>query len=265
MNARQTERLKRLADWLHENDRKFLFELLVPGRGPPARDGRRGQRPLRHRAPPRPDARTIVELQDAGRRGGHLEDRGDRHARGLRADRRAVARRDGRDDVICVVLGRGANDEKVDHWLQQGAGVAGYVGFAIGRTIWWDALKGFIDGDLEREAAADQSRTTTCASCGCTTGRTGDRSRVAFPIQGRLSAALRGQITLVAFPTPCGCVSPWPSSRRPSVRRPLSPSNAASGCASRPSTVRAAAGSSAAARRGSCASPCWRSRSSSPQ
>src|ERR687893_1663016 len=30
MNARQTERLKRLADWLHENDRKFLFELLVP-------------------------------------------------------------------------------------------------------------------------------------------------------------------------------------------------------------------------------------------
>ena len=30
MNARQLERLKRLADWLHDNDRKFLFELLVP-------------------------------------------------------------------------------------------------------------------------------------------------------------------------------------------------------------------------------------------
>src|SRR3954449_127451 len=30
MNKRQLERLKRLADWLHENDRKFLFELLVP-------------------------------------------------------------------------------------------------------------------------------------------------------------------------------------------------------------------------------------------
>ena len=30
MNQRQSERLKRLADWLHENDRKFLFELLVP-------------------------------------------------------------------------------------------------------------------------------------------------------------------------------------------------------------------------------------------
>ncbi|MEA2309071.1 MAG: hypothetical protein QOI65_1357, partial [Thermoleophilaceae bacterium] len=30
MNQRQGERLKRLSDWLHENDRKFLFELLVP-------------------------------------------------------------------------------------------------------------------------------------------------------------------------------------------------------------------------------------------
>src|ERR671915_214398 len=30
MNERQTARLKRLSDWLHENDRKFLFELLVP-------------------------------------------------------------------------------------------------------------------------------------------------------------------------------------------------------------------------------------------
>jgi 5-dehydro-2-deoxygluconokinase len=60
----------------------------------------------------------------------------------------------GRDGVVCVVLGRGANDEAVDHWLKQGAGVPGYVGFAIGRTIWWDALKGYLDGSLDRDAAA---------------------------------------------------------------------------------------------------------------
>jgi 5-dehydro-2-deoxygluconokinase len=58
--------------------------------------------------------------------------------------------------VICVVLGRGANDAKVEHWLRQGAPVEGYAGFAIGRTIWWDPLKGFLDGSLEREAAAQQ-------------------------------------------------------------------------------------------------------------
>jgi 5-dehydro-2-deoxygluconokinase len=66
------------------------------------------------------------------------------------------ARRDGRDGVICVVLGRGANGEKVEHWLRQGAGLEGYRGFAIGRTIWWDALKGFLDGSLSRETAAEQ-------------------------------------------------------------------------------------------------------------
>ena len=60
--------------------------------------------------------------------------------------------------MICVVLGRGADDEKVDHWLRQGAPVDGYAGFAIGRTIWWDALKGFLDGNIEREAAARADR-----------------------------------------------------------------------------------------------------------
>jgi myo-inositol catabolism protein IolC len=67
-----------------------------------------------------------------------------------------TCRRDGRDGVVCVVLGRGANDDKVDHWLRQGAPVEGYAGFAIGRTIWWDALKGFLDGNIERDAAAQQ-------------------------------------------------------------------------------------------------------------
>ena len=58
---------------------------------------------------------------------------------------------EGREDVTSVLLGRGASDEKVDHWLQQAAPVEGFIGFAIGRSIWWDALKGFLAGDLERE------------------------------------------------------------------------------------------------------------------
>jgi myo-inositol catabolism protein IolC len=63
---------------------------------------------------------------------------------------------DGRENVKSVLLGRGASDEKVEHWLQQAAGVDGFIGFAIGRSIWWDALKGFLGGDLEREKAAEQ-------------------------------------------------------------------------------------------------------------
>ena len=49
---------------------------------------------------------------------------------------------EGRENVVSVLLGRGASDEKVDHWLRQAAPVEGMVGFAIGRSIWWDTLKG---------------------------------------------------------------------------------------------------------------------------
>jgi len=155
MNERQTERLKRLADWLHEHDRKFLFELLVPAEDHQLEQV--GGESDRYDAELRPELmrRTIVEFQDAGVEADIWKIEGI----DTREDCERIsetARRDGRDGVICVVLGRGANDEKVDHWLRQGAPVEGYAGFAIGRTIWWDALKGFLDGNLEREDAAQQ-------------------------------------------------------------------------------------------------------------
>jgi 5-dehydro-2-deoxygluconokinase len=155
MNRRQAERLKRLADWLHEHDRKFLFELLVPAEE--AQLEQVGGDSDRYDAELRPELmrQVIVELQDLGVEadvwkieGIDTQEDCERIAQ--------TARRDGRDGVICVVLGRGADDDKVDHWLRQGAPVEGYAGFAIGRTIWWDPLKGYIDGDLERDAAAQQ-------------------------------------------------------------------------------------------------------------
>jgi myo-inositol catabolism protein IolC len=155
MNRRQTERLKRLADWLHESDRKFLFELLVPAEEPQLEQV--GGDSDRYDAELRPELmrRTIMEFQDAGVEvdiwkieGIDSQEDCERIA--------ATCRRDGRDGVVCVVLGRGADDSKVEHWLRQGAPVDGYAGFAIGRTIWWDALKGFLEGDIEREEAADR-------------------------------------------------------------------------------------------------------------
>jgi myo-inositol catabolism protein IolC len=155
MNERQTERLKRLADWLHEHDRKFLFELLVPAEDHQLEQV--GGDADRYDAELRPELmrRTIIEFQDAGVEADiwKIEGIDTQEDCELIAQ---TARRDGRDGVICVVLGRGANDDKVDHWLRQGAPVEGYAGFAIGRTIWWDALKGYLDGDLERDDATAQ-------------------------------------------------------------------------------------------------------------
>jgi myo-inositol catabolism protein IolC len=155
MNERQAERLKRLSEWLHENDRKFLFELLVPAEDEQLEqvdgDADRFDSELR----PELMRRAIVELQDAGVEADIWKIEGIDTQEDC-AKIAETCRRDGRDGVICVVLGRGADDDKVEHWLRQGAPVDGYAGFAIGRTIWWDALKGFLDGDLEREAAAER-------------------------------------------------------------------------------------------------------------
>jgi myo-inositol catabolism protein IolC len=155
MNERQTGRLKRLSDWLHKRDRKFLFELLVPAED--AQLESVGGDTDRYDAELRPELmrRTIAELQEAGVEADVWKIEGI----DTQEDCRRIAeicRRDGRDGVTCVVLGRGADDAKVEHWLRQGAPVEGYAGFAIGRTIWWDALKGFLDGTLERDDAAQQ-------------------------------------------------------------------------------------------------------------
>ena len=157
LNERQLGRLKRLADWLHANDRQVPLRAAGAGREGPAGVGGRRQRPLRRRAAPGADAsrdRGHPELRGRGRR---LEDRGRRRARGRREAGPADAGpARARENVKSVLLGRGASDAKVDHWLQQAAPVEGFIGFAIGRSIWWDALKGFLDGDLERQAAAEQ-------------------------------------------------------------------------------------------------------------
>jgi myo-inositol catabolism protein IolC len=155
MNERQTARLKELADWLHEHDRKFLFELLVPATDEQLEQV--GGDVDRYDAELRPDLmlRTIKAFQDAGVEADIWKIEGI----DAQEDCERIARQSregGRDGVICVVLGRGASDAKVDHWLRQGAPVEGYAGFAIGRSIWWDALKGMLDGSIERGAAAEQ-------------------------------------------------------------------------------------------------------------
>jgi 5-dehydro-2-deoxygluconokinase len=155
MNRVQRERLKRLSDWLRENDRKFLFELLVPAE--PAQLESVGGDEDRYEDELRPELmrRAIAELQEAG-----LEvDIWKIEGLNDRAECEAIAeqtRSGGRDEVACVVLGRGADDEQVERWLTQGAPVDGYVGFAIGRSIWGDALKGYIDGSLDREEATNR-------------------------------------------------------------------------------------------------------------
>jgi myo-inositol catabolism protein IolC len=156
LNERQLTRLKRLADWLHEHDRKFLFELLVPATEDQLAqvDGDTD----RYDAELRPGLmrRSIEDAQQFGIEVDVWKIEGVEH----RSDAEMLAEQartgEGREGVTCVLLGRGASTEKVEQWLRAAATVDGFIGFAIGRSIWWDALKAFLAKDLDREAAATQ-------------------------------------------------------------------------------------------------------------
>ena len=152
-NREQLGKLRQLSDWLKKHERKFLFELLVPAEDVQLEAA--GGDSERYDAELRPELmrRAIEEIQVAGIEVDVWKIEG--------VDQRSdcemlvtQARADGRDGVACVVLGRGADAAKVDHWLAQAAPVPGFVGFAIGRSIWWDPLKAYVDGKIERAAGA---------------------------------------------------------------------------------------------------------------
>jgi myo-inositol catabolism protein IolC len=155
MNRRQLGRLRRLSEWLRERERRLLLELIVPATGEQLAsvggDTDRYDRLLR--------PKLTLHAIDAIQRGGIEADVWKIEGLDERSDAQMIARQTragGRESVRCVLLGRGASTAKVEHWLRAAAPVEGFIGFALGRSIWWDALKGFLGHELDPAAAAAQ-------------------------------------------------------------------------------------------------------------
>jgi myo-inositol catabolism protein IolC len=152
MNRRQAARLKDLADYAHQNGHYFMFELLVP-MTKDQHDRLEGDQHLYdlHLRPSLMIA-AIKELQAAGVEPDVWKIEGlDR-----REDAAAVAaaaRHDGRNKVGCILLGRGSNEAGIVAWLRAAAPLPAFIGFAVGRTSFWDALAALRDGKIAREAA----------------------------------------------------------------------------------------------------------------
>jgi 5-dehydro-2-deoxygluconokinase len=155
MNARQATRLRRLSEYLHLRDRLYMFELLVPAEAAQLErfggDLHAYDRELR----PGLMVRAIRELQDAGVEPDVWKIEG--------LDRRvdceevvAAAQRDGRAGVGCIILGRAESEPKVIEWLSTAAAVPGFIGFAVGRTSFWDPLVAWRDERLSVKEAAAQ-------------------------------------------------------------------------------------------------------------
>ena len=155
LNARQLERLVRLSGWCRVHAQKLMFELLVSAT--PAQlaqaDGDAAAFDLQRR--PTLMMRALETLQEAGVEPDVWKIEG--LARRADCERIvASARRGGRDAVSCIVLGRGANAAQVAEWLGTAAGVPGFVGFAIGRTSFWNAVADFEAGRATRAEAAQR-------------------------------------------------------------------------------------------------------------
>lgn len=151
-NAIQLDRLKSLSDWCHAHKRGFLVEpLVLPTDEEKATIGQDAfDRDIR----PALTVEMVRQFQEAGVEPDIWKIEGMERADDYR---RVVeqARIDGRDDVSLVVLGRAEDAGKVEAWLRAGQGVEGVVGFAIGRTIFWDALQYYHQGKATREEASE--------------------------------------------------------------------------------------------------------------
>ncbi len=154
LNSRQSVRLKRLSEYLHRDESRsqFLFELIVPPEKSQLDSVKGDKKAYDLELRPRLMAGAIQQLQEA-----HVEPDVWK-IEGL--DRRedcekivAAARRGGREKVSCIILGRGEDDKKVREWLITAAGVAGFIGFAVGRTTFWEPLVSWRAGKITRDAA----------------------------------------------------------------------------------------------------------------
>jgi myo-inositol catabolism protein IolC len=153
LNQRQAARLRRLSEYLHgKSNSRFMFELLVPPEKEQL-DRLNGDKNV-YDLELRPGLMyaAIEQLQDAGVEPDIWKIEG--------LDRRkdceamvAAARRKGREEVSCIILGRGADDNKVREWLTTASGVRGFIGFAVGRTSFWDALVDWRAKTITREQA----------------------------------------------------------------------------------------------------------------
>ena len=153
MNKRQAERLKLLSDYLRdESESRFMFELLVPAEK--AQLARLNQDKQLYDSELRPKLMVLAieALQQAGVEPDLWKIEGLDQREDCEKTVEAV-RQGGRDGVGCIILGRGESEAKVREWLTTASTVKGFVGFAVGRTDFWQPLVDFRAKKITREQA----------------------------------------------------------------------------------------------------------------
>ena len=153
MNKRQLMRLRSLSSYLQSIRKPFLFELLVPATKEQLSKLDEAKEAYDRELRPKLMVEAIKQIQNAGVEPTIWKLEGVEKA----VDAKAVvsaAQRDERTAAV-ITLGRGESKEKVQEWLKVGARIPGIIGFAVGRTIFWQPLAEYEAGKLSKPATIE--------------------------------------------------------------------------------------------------------------
>jgi myo-inositol catabolism protein IolC len=153
MNKRQLVRLKGLSSYLQSIRRPFLFELLVPATKEQLARFSDSKEDYDRELRPKLMVKAMEQIQDAGIEPTIWKLEGVEKAVDAKALVKA-AQRDGRKAGV-ITLGRGESRQKVQEWLKVGARIPGIIGFAVGRTIFWEPLAEYRAGKSDKRAAIE--------------------------------------------------------------------------------------------------------------
>jgi myo-inositol catabolism protein IolC len=140
----QLGRLSAVSEALHEAGVPLLYELLVPATEDQLAAA--GEDPDRYDRETRPGlvAQVIADNQVAGVEPTLWKIEGLETVEA--AQQVAAQARAGGRDTDLIVLGRDAPAQRLYRWLSVAAQVEAFVGFAIGRSIWEDAIRSWTSG-----------------------------------------------------------------------------------------------------------------------
>jgi myo-inositol catabolism protein IolC len=151
----QKLKLKQLSDYCHENNHKFLLEvLIIPTENQLKETG--SQLGFDRKLRPVLAVEVVKDFQDFGIEPDIWKLEGFDQEQDYKEVIKMI-KRDGRENVNLIVLGRGAREEEVERWLEVGSKeevfetgrkVEGVIGFAVGRTVFWQAIEKFHKGEI---------------------------------------------------------------------------------------------------------------------
>jgi len=154
LNQRQLQRLKTLNDYLQRTSKPFLFELIVPATSQQLAEVGGSKETYDQAIRPKLMVESLKEIQAAGIEPSVWKLEGVDNPE----DAKIIvnqAQSGGRKAGV-ITLGRGESKEMVQKWLAVGARIPGIIGFAVGRTIFWQPLVEYKAGTISRDEAVEK-------------------------------------------------------------------------------------------------------------